>query len=137
MKLAHSLVAAALAALVAVPAFSFAQSSQPVTRAEVKAELVQLQKAGYNRASDNTRSPANLLLPCACVATRLTRTLSRSSSRRIHAHQGALRAHTPKLARGQHAGNPDPHFRSSAHDPVQRAPVRRRYVRRGEQRFRI
>ncbi|HKR41326.1 MAG TPA: DUF4148 domain-containing protein [Paraburkholderia sp.] len=60
MKLAHSLAAAALAALVAVPALSFAQSSQPVTRAEVKAELVQLQKAGYNPASDNTQYPANL-----------------------------------------------------------------------------
>ena len=36
-------VAAALAAPVAV----FAQSSQPVTRAQVRAELVQLEKAGY------------------------------------------------------------------------------------------
>ncbi|TDQ97512.1 DUF4148 domain-containing protein [Paraburkholderia silvatlantica] len=60
MKLAQSLAAAALAALVAVPALSFAQSSEPVTRAEVKAELVQLQKAGYNPASDNTQYPANL-----------------------------------------------------------------------------
>ncbi|WP_321945580.1 DUF4148 domain-containing protein [Paraburkholderia sp. J10-1] len=60
MKLAQSLAAAALAALVAVPALSFAQSSQPVTRAEVKAELVQLQKAGYNPASDDTQYPANL-----------------------------------------------------------------------------
>ncbi|WP_322028555.1 DUF4148 domain-containing protein [Paraburkholderia sp. J76] len=60
MKLAQSFAAAALAALVAVPALSFAQSSQPVSRAEVKAELVQLQKAGYNPASDNTQYPANL-----------------------------------------------------------------------------
>ncbi|WP_296649708.1 DUF4148 domain-containing protein [Paraburkholderia sp.] len=39
-------VAAALAAPVAV----FAQSNQPVTRAQVRAELVQLEKAGYNPA---------------------------------------------------------------------------------------
>ena len=39
-------VAAALADPVAV----FAQSSQPVTRAQVRAELVQLEKAGYNPA---------------------------------------------------------------------------------------
>ncbi|WP_168788035.1 DUF4148 domain-containing protein [Paraburkholderia aromaticivorans] len=39
-------IAAALAAPVAV----FAQSSQPVTRAQVRAELVQLEKAGYNPA---------------------------------------------------------------------------------------
>lgn len=39
-------VAAALAAPVAV----FAQSNQPVTRAQVRAELVQIEKAGYNPA---------------------------------------------------------------------------------------
>lgn len=49
-----------VAALVAVPAFSFAQTAQPLTRAQVKAELVQLQQAGYNAAADNTQYPANL-----------------------------------------------------------------------------
>lgn len=39
-------VAAALVAPVAV----FAQSNQPVTRAQVRAELVQIEKAGYNPA---------------------------------------------------------------------------------------
>jgi hypothetical protein len=68
MKLAQSLAAAALAALVAVPALSFAQSSQPVTRAEVKAELVQLQKAGYNASSDDTQYPANLQAALARVS---------------------------------------------------------------------
>ena len=57
MKLVRSL---AIAALVAVPVLSFAQSSQPVTRAEVKAELVQLQKAGYRESSDYTQYPAHL-----------------------------------------------------------------------------
>ncbi|HEY4804561.1 MAG TPA: DUF4148 domain-containing protein [Paraburkholderia sp.] len=71
MKLAQSLAAAALAALaalVAVPALSFAQSSQPLTRAEVKAELVQLQRAGYNPASDDTQYPANLQAALARVS---------------------------------------------------------------------
>ena len=40
--------AVAVAAVLAVPALSFAQSNQPVTRAQVRAELVQLEKAGYN-----------------------------------------------------------------------------------------
>jgi opacity protein-like surface antigen len=40
--------AIAVAAVLAVPAVSFAQSNQPVTRAEVRAQLVQLEKAGYN-----------------------------------------------------------------------------------------
>jgi hypothetical protein len=57
MKLVQSLI---VAAVVAVPALSFAQSNQPVTRAEVRAELVQLQKAGYNPASDQTQYPKNI-----------------------------------------------------------------------------
>ncbi|MBB3001140.1 DUF4148 domain-containing protein [Paraburkholderia tropica] len=68
MKLVQSLV---VAALVAVPALSFAQSgvqNAPVTRAEVKAELVQLQQAGYNPASDNTQYPANLQAALARVS---------------------------------------------------------------------
>ncbi|MFC0401716.1 DUF4148 domain-containing protein [Paraburkholderia rhizosphaerae] len=40
--------AVALAAVLAVPAVSFAQSNQPVTRAEVRAQLVQLEKTGYS-----------------------------------------------------------------------------------------
>jgi hypothetical protein len=46
--------AVVLAAAIAAPIASFAQSNQPVTRAQVRAELVQLEQAGYNpaRASD-------------------------------------------------------------------------------------
>jgi len=57
MKLVQSLV---VAALVAVPALSFAQSSHALTRADVRAELVQLEKAGYNPAGDHTQYPSNL-----------------------------------------------------------------------------
>ncbi|WP_233852461.1 DUF4148 domain-containing protein [Paraburkholderia sp. HD33-4] len=59
MKLVQSLI---VAALVAVPVVSFAQSQpqQALTRAEVRAELVQLEKAGYNPASDNTQYPQNI-----------------------------------------------------------------------------
>ena len=37
-----------IAALFAAPVASFAQSSQPVSRAQVHAELVQLEQAGYD-----------------------------------------------------------------------------------------
>jgi Tfp pilus assembly protein PilE len=57
MKLVQSLI---VAAVVAIPAVSFAQSVQPVTRAQVRAELVQLQQAGYNPASDQTQYPKNI-----------------------------------------------------------------------------
>ncbi|WP_322044471.1 DUF4148 domain-containing protein [Paraburkholderia sp. J67] len=60
MKLVQSLL---VAVAVVVPAVAFAQSSQPeqaLTRAQVRAELVQLQKAGYNPAADYTQYPQNL-----------------------------------------------------------------------------
>jgi hypothetical protein len=57
MKLVQSLI---VAAVVVVPAISFAQASQPLTRAQVRAELAQLEKAGYNPEGDNTTYPRNL-----------------------------------------------------------------------------
>ncbi|SAK44470.1 membrane protein [Caballeronia calidae] len=57
MKIIQSLI---VAAAVALPALSFAQSNQPLTRADVRAQLVELQKAGYNPASDQTQYPQNI-----------------------------------------------------------------------------
>jgi hypothetical protein len=57
MKLFHSLV---VAAIVAIPAVSFAQTNAPVTRAAVRAELVQLRAAGYNPASDRNQYPDHI-----------------------------------------------------------------------------
>lgn len=48
-KILAALLVAASAAL-AAPVASFAQSNQPLTRAQVRAELVQLEKAGYSPA---------------------------------------------------------------------------------------
>jgi hypothetical protein len=54
--------AVVIAAVVAAPAVSFAQSSQqPVTRAEVRNELIQLEHAGYNPStSSDADYPANV-----------------------------------------------------------------------------
>jgi Ni/Co efflux regulator RcnB len=58
-------VAAALAAPVAV----FAQSNQPVTRAEVRAQLVQLEQAGWRPGmDDHTTYPAQIQAAEARVA---------------------------------------------------------------------
>ncbi|REE23750.1 MULTISPECIES: DUF4148 domain-containing protein [unclassified Paraburkholderia] len=65
MKVIQSLI---VAAAVALPALSFAQSNQPLTRAQVRAELVQLEKAGYNPASDETQYPRNILAAEARVS---------------------------------------------------------------------
>jgi hypothetical protein len=57
MKVIQSLI---VAAAVALPALSFAQSNQPLTRAEVRAQLVELQQAGYKPAGDETQYPRNI-----------------------------------------------------------------------------
>ncbi|TAL94293.1 MAG: DUF4148 domain-containing protein [Paraburkholderia sp.] len=52
--------AVALAVVLAAPVVSFAQSNGPVTRAQVRAELAQLEKAGYNPNIDSINYPENL-----------------------------------------------------------------------------
>ncbi|AQV94273.1 DUF4148 domain-containing protein [Cupriavidus necator] len=57
------------ASVVATPVVAFAeQSSAPVTRAQVRAELAQLQKAGYQAAAPGPYYPANLQTAMARVA---------------------------------------------------------------------
>jgi opacity protein-like surface antigen len=61
--------AVAVALVLAAPVASFAQSNQPVTRAEVRAQLVQLEKAGYNPATANSYDyPQNIQAAEARVA---------------------------------------------------------------------
>jgi hypothetical protein len=58
-----------VAAVLAAPVVSFAQSNASVTRAQVRAELVQLEKAGYNPAeAENTTYPADIQAAEAKVA---------------------------------------------------------------------
>ncbi len=56
------IAAVAAAAVLSIPAVSFAQqaSNGPLTRAEVKAQLVQLEKAGYTPGLDRTDYPAGI-----------------------------------------------------------------------------
>ncbi|WP_321840974.1 DUF4148 domain-containing protein [Paraburkholderia bannensis] len=66
-----TLIAAALAATVlAAPALSFAQTNnqQPLTRAQVRAELVQLEKAGYRPGLSSPYYPEDLQAAQARVA---------------------------------------------------------------------
>jgi len=53
--------AVVVAAAIAAPVMAFAQSNEPVTRAQVRQELVQLEKAGYNPAVANDATyPADI-----------------------------------------------------------------------------
>jgi hypothetical protein len=61
--------AVALAAVIAAPVAAFAQSEQPITRAEVKAEVQQLEQAGYNPATArDPQYPADIQAAEARVA---------------------------------------------------------------------
>lgn len=61
--------AVAVAVVLSAPVASFAQSNQPVTRAQVKAQLIQLEKAGYNPATANDLDyPTNIQAAEARVA---------------------------------------------------------------------
>lgn len=66
----NSLVKAiAIAVALCAPVASFAQSNQPLTRAEVRSQLVQVEKAGYNpAAADNATYPADIQAAEARVA---------------------------------------------------------------------
>ncbi|TKC86689.1 DUF4148 domain-containing protein [Trinickia terrae] len=60
--------AVAVALVLAAPVASFAQSNQPVTRAQVRAELVQLEKAGYAVSGDYATYPNQIQAAEARVA---------------------------------------------------------------------
>lgn len=54
------LYAACATAVLAAPIATFAQSNQPMTRAQVQDEIAQLEKAGFNPANANTEDfPTN------------------------------------------------------------------------------
>ena len=59
----------ALAVALAAPLASFAQTEQPLTRAEVKAQLKQIEQAGYNPANAvDSNYPADIQAAEARVA---------------------------------------------------------------------
>ncbi|MGF6778525.1 DUF4148 domain-containing protein [Paraburkholderia sp. GAS334] len=52
--------AVVVATVLAAPVISFAQSNQPVTRAEVRQQLIQLEQAGYDPARRDPQYPADI-----------------------------------------------------------------------------
>lgn len=59
----------ALVVVLAAPLASFAQSQQPLTRAEVNAQLVQIERAGYNpAAATDANYPADIQAAEARIA---------------------------------------------------------------------
>ncbi|MFM0504741.1 DUF4148 domain-containing protein [Paraburkholderia caffeinilytica] len=62
--------AVALVVVLAAPVASFAQSEQPLTRAEVRTQLIQIEQAGYNPAvATDSTYPADIQAAEARVAS--------------------------------------------------------------------
>jgi hypothetical protein len=69
MNIKSLIPAVILASAMAAPAVSFAQSNGPATRAQVRTELVQVEKAGYHLGDgDQTTYPAQIQAAEARVA---------------------------------------------------------------------
>jgi Domain of unknown function (DUF4148) len=68
MNIKSLVSAVTLASALATPAVSFAQSNGPVTRSQVRAEMVQLEKAGYHMGDGHTTYPAEIQAAEAKVA---------------------------------------------------------------------
>jgi len=87
--------AALVAVALAAPLASFAQSNQPVTRAQVRAELVQLEQAGYNPArSVDSTYPADIISAEARVADQNSATTAVGG-----AHDGSSQSGAPAKSR--------------------------------------
>jgi hypothetical protein len=68
---ANRIVAVALAAVLLVPTVAFAQTTSALSRDQVRAELRQLEQAGYDPAANrDSRYPADLQVAEATVAAR-------------------------------------------------------------------
>jgi hypothetical protein len=63
-----SIYAVLVVSVLAAPITSFAQQNGPITREQVRSELVQLQQAGYDANSGDATYPANLQAAQARVA---------------------------------------------------------------------
>jgi type II secretory pathway pseudopilin PulG len=80
------LIATALAA----PTFANAQDNAPISRAQVRAELVQLERAGYSPSADHATYPANL----------------QAAQRRVDAQNGAAAAYGASTDGSSASGKP-------------------------------
>jgi hypothetical protein len=71
------LYTAIAASILAIPVVSFAQQSDaPVTRAQVRAELIQIEQAGYKPGRRNPNYPADIQAAQARVAAAQAQTSS-------------------------------------------------------------
>lgn len=89
------------AAVLSAPVVAFAQSSNaPVTREQVKAEIVQLQKVGYNNGDTDAHYPDAILAAEARVAQMNASTVANQ------AHPVAVSSYGPSANGSSQSGGP-------------------------------
>jgi len=92
----------------ASPALSFAQlAPSPLTRAQVRAELVRLEQAGYSPSADNAYYPVDIQAAEAKIASQDSQQLASSSvggSAQKGSTQAGARAHAAPV-RSVYAGH--------------------------------
>lgn len=93
--------AVAIAALISTPLAAFAQSNQPVTRAQVREELVQLHKAGYSPLDDRNSYPVHIQAAEARIAAQNANTVQAGGYG--SSFNGAYQAGAPVSARANPA----------------------------------
>lgn len=107
-----SIIHAVIAALVSIPLLALAQSNAPVTRAEVRSELTQLERAGYSPANDEADYPANLQAAQARVAvTDATRVVNQTGETVNNSGYGGSLPHSSETG----TRSPLPGDRNSIH----------------------
>jgi Domain of unknown function (DUF4148) len=95
--------AALIASFLVVPTFAFSQSNGQVTRAEVQAELAQLEQAGYLPMSDRKTYPNGVIsAEQRVVAQRIGSTSSYGGSA-AGSNASGLRVDTTQTLRGADA----------------------------------
>jgi len=108
MQTSKLIQAALVAAMVAAPALAFAQTdtNAPKTRAEVKAELQQLEQAGYNPArSNDTNYPEDI----------------QAAEARVSRQQGMAQTQTPAADTSGYGPAPTSKMQSGQPAPVRPA----------------
>lgn len=101
----------AVAALVAAPALSFAAAPQALTRADVRADLVRVEQAGYRPISGDAQYPADLDTALVHVhSDQNSPSLSQADADATHAAPAPARKRAVRQARATPARDAIPGF---------------------------
>src|SRR5271167_3560380 len=92
------------AAALGAPVLSFAQSSAPLTRAEVRADLVRVEQAGYTPSSNDINYPADIQAAEAKIAAQNDQQLTNQAVGGVVQNGSSASGTAPRTAMHTSAG---------------------------------